>query len=213
MHRRNLISFGDSFPEARNLKSAEISYGQIIANRFNLSYQNLSVGGSSIDHLLIQITEGIKNNICKSGDVALFSLTESSRSIYFDPSPVSMSVMFDKQVKPEKSIQAQYYYKYLYSDELANFRNIQTIATLQLICSKYAINDFYISNFRGLNLDFISTSIPFIDKTKIYIETILDILDLKFPVPNTQYMDETTHPNALGHKKIAEELIKWINFQ
>lgn len=112
------------------------------------------------------------------------------------------------------------FYRYIYSEELATLSMNTVLLALQRICQQYHINDHYISCWDSLDL-----SLPGIDKSKVYQEgkiSMADILDCRkdqarkditIDKSHPMIYPNECHPNQQGHVMIANELIKWIDFQ
>lgn len=210
---KDFAIFGDSWPYGVDLNSEEIPFGKILATKLNFNYHCYAEPGTSIEHMILQLHRCLSKQKGHN-TVALFCLTESSRSLYFDPTPQTTSVMWNG---PDPSdIVSTNYYKYIHSDKLDYFRLHQSVVTLQTICKEFKIQDYYVSSFAPINWDIIS--LRGLNRTKFYkqgTETFLDFFGCDFVDPNNEYFlgSASTHPNQKGHELIAEKLLPWINYQ
>ena len=85
---------------------------------------------------------------------------------------------------------------------------------LQRMCQQHSIKDYYLEGWTHIDWAYNG-----IDKNKIYTQNATEILDVDLN-PRTselrKYQDSVYikpnkyHPNELGHKRIAEEMSKWI---
>lgn len=208
---KRLVVFGDSWPYGWDLKPGEKPFGELIAENLNYHYSLFAEPETSIENMVLQFNRFIKqkdNMEC----VALFCMTEPSRSLYFSNGPKITSVMWDGPNQDDAVSQA--YYRYIHSAELDFFRLTQSLIVLQSLCRHYNITDYYVNSFSQINwnqLDLVG-----VDMSKVYGQgnvSFLDFFGCKYVDPNNMYFigGDTAHPNQLGHKLIAEKLTSWIN--
>ena len=85
---------------------------------------------------------------------------------------------------------------------------------LKRMCEQHNIKDFYLEGWTHIDWSYNG-----IDKEKIYSKNATEILDVDLN-PRTselrKYQDSQFikpnkyHPNEIGHKRIAEEMSRWI---
>jgi hypothetical protein len=215
MNFDNVVVFGDSWPAGEELKPGEKTFGEIIANHYNSKFYNYAQVCTSIEHMLLQADDFLKNKtqIIKQTTCAVFFLTDIARSIFWDS---------NKQIKSIRVIGDvnKYYYKQIYSEELATFKANQALLAVQRMCQVYDLHDFYIVGWTKFPMLLSGT-----DLNKVYEQGNSTCLDM-FKVydndptddPNFMYYDynhyirpNQCHPNQLGHQTIANNLIKWID--
>ena len=202
----NLVTFGDSWPWGAELQDDEKPYGYWIANELNLEFRNYSNEGTTIEHMILQLDEYIKNN--KDDTIAIFFVTNPIRAMYHD------GKNFVSHRPTVKSKKTNLYYETLQSDILDNHRSNVFVLALQKMCSKFKIKDYYLEGWSN-----IKWNLQGIDLEKFYNKTAMDILgaqlnnrtiELSKYQQNKYIKPNKYHPNENGHKKIAEELSKWI---
>jgi hypothetical protein len=107
------------------------------------------------------------------------------------------------------------YFKYIYNDEHCDLMFNNDVILLQALCRKYNVDDYYIAGWQDFAFR------PQVDLSKIYkqgkvtcaelVEMKKNLADTFDPDPNNQYLrPNISHPNALGHQKIAQHLYEWI---
>ena len=101
------------------------------------------------------------------------------------------------------------------SDKLDYHRAQVFILALQRICQQNNIKDYYIEGWTNIDWNYTG-----IDTLKMYPRTATQILDVDLnprtseisKYQQSQYIKPNKyHPNELGHKRIAEELLQWIS--
>jgi hypothetical protein len=210
----NLLTFGDSWPYGSELPVSVPTYGKLIANKLDISYFCFANPATSIEHMILQLQQAIPQLDHTQKNLAIFTLTSPTRSIYFN-SNVAREIYIGTNDAISKN-----YFKYLWSDALDHLKVNTTILALQHICSRYNIDDYYVSGFNSINPDYYG-----IDVTRIFNNgnmSLADLLDcqvsdgmfdnMDFCIDHTnKYITPNIcHPNQLGHEKIAEVLYKWI---
>ena len=203
----SFISFGDSWPAGEELLPNDQTFGQIIATKLGYDFINYSQSCTGVPHILLQLKKCLEENpVCKT--TMLFSLSSASRSIYFNNSWKEIQVN-------EPDIVSKTYYKYLHSNQLDSLMFSTYILALQKMCSYYNINDYYVSCWSPVEL-----FLPGINQEKIYPKTLVNILgcgaksndyEIKVDRKHETIIPNLCHPNALGHRLIADELFSWIN--
>lgn len=207
-----LAVFGDSWPYGCDLHPGEKPFGQLLADKLSYEYVLCARPETSIEHMVLQLSEFVKHMGTDTAHKALFCLTEPSRSLYFAPEPATTSVMWDGPKQGDTVSQA--YYKYVHSDKLDYFRLNQSITVLQKICKDYNIADYYVTSFSKVTWE--QLDVVGMDRTKFFDNgnsTFLDFFGCRYVDPENRYFlgSATAHPNQLGHELIAERLIEWIS--
>lgn len=210
MNIANFVTFGDSWPAGAELNVNEYPFGKIIANNLNLNFINFAEGGSSIEHLTLQLNNFLNLNNSEN-TIALFFLTEHSRSLYYKNGWKHTFARSDDDITNK-------WLKYFYSEELHILRANQTLVYLQAVCNQYKIKDFYVNGWSKFPI-----TIKGIDETKIYKKStclemfstsVYDLIDgpeiFLYNPDNKFIKPKICHPNQLGHNKIAEVLTPWI---
>ena len=205
-----LVSFGDSWPAGAELKGGAIPFGKLIADELGYNFENYAQNATSIPHMILQLQQYIKDNP-GSHPTALFCITSSSRSIYYDED--HMEHMGWREIHISNSDEtSKQYYKHFYSEQLGHFHANVYLAALQHLCLKNKIRDRYVFNWEKIDL------IPGIDTGKIYHNTLADILgagirhtkEVNINSNHELVKPNRNHPNQKGHQKIADVLAEWI---
>jgi hypothetical protein len=207
----NLVTFGDSWPAGAELLETEVPFGAIMANHYNLDYYTYSKHGSAISDMVLQLKQYLSDFFEKK-TTAVFFLTDFSRVTNFNSK--GEQTYFGKTSD-------NIYYKW-YTDYFGMLLANAIIVQLQSICKQNNIEDYYIVGWTKWDMSFT----PGIDLNKIYDRGNTTCLNL-FKVYNNDPTDDPEfilydynhyikpnqcHPNQLGHQKIANELIKWIDY-
>lgn len=211
------IGFGDSWAYGDGLDfSCEHTYLALLANQHNADYINYAQSGSSLPQLVIQFKKFLEEDRRASTRYcAIFFLTAKERFFTYhhqvDHEFNPRGIFPEEGMARELQKMNEVYYKYLYSDEFADYNANVTLITLQSLCRHYNIEDYYISGWQDY-----SNMWPEIDQRKIYKRTCHDFLNLEMdeygcPLNNNPYFPSNdSHPNQLGHQKIADMLDRWI---
>lgn len=205
-----LATFGDSWAYGIELQPNEKPFGQIMAEKLGVDFKNYAWWSTSIEHLVFQLRQFIEERPKFDHVTSVFFLTDYSRTLTIEPTQVIEIDVHDPKFKS--------YYQTVYSDDLGIFKANVIMLALQHICQQYKINDYYICGWTPIEF-----TLPGIDKNKIFrqgLNTCADILNIPglLDVPDCFYQQENfyfwpnvCHPNQLGHRHIADTLIKWIN--
>lgn len=192
------------------MNQGEKPFGHLLAESMKIKLGHFPEPATSIPHMVWQLQRAIGEQVV-SESMALFFLTSVSRSIYFDAGQWK-----EIQVNRDE-IPSQNFYKYIHSEELADFLMNCYVLALQRMCQQNGIDDYYISCFDNLNL-----YLNGIDKTKFYQEgkiSLADILGCRIDSSEEILIDRLhpmiypnhCHPNQQGHQMIANKLNQWIN--
>tara|TARA_Y100000389_G_C17437416_1_gene506383 strand:- start:537 stop:1178 length:642 start_codon:yes stop_codon:yes gene_type:complete len=207
-----IVSFGDSWPAGAELNTGEKPFGELIAEQSDYNHANYSQSGTSIPHMILQLQKYIKNDP-GGHPYALFCITSSSRSLYYDDDYLLNLGWREIHIHNEDAA-GESYYRHLYSDTLAYFHANVYILALQQICIKHKIKDRYVFCWESFDL------MPGIDTSKIYPHTLVDIIgagakpagkkEVAIDRNHECVKPNDCHPNQKGHQKIADELAEWI---
>ena len=205
----NLAVFGDSWPVGTELQSHELAFGDLLHERLNTNnFFNCAEQGSTIDSLVIQLHDFMKKKI--EDCICVFFITNPARYLYFENNKA-------KILRPtgDKSALTKFYFGEVQSDELDYHKANISILALQRMCQQKGYKDYYMEGWTNMTWDYAG-----IDTNKMYPKTATHILDVDLnpktseigKYQQSEYIKPNKyHPNELGHKKIAEELLQWIS--
>jgi hypothetical protein len=200
---KTLVTFGDSWPAGAELADNELTFGKIIADYYSAEFFNFAEPGSAIDNMILQLDKYIKT--CEINNLlAVFFLTDISRALFWRNRKLDSIHPLDRD---------SWYTKYMYSNELNHFRANEAVLTLQRMCERYKIKDYYIMGWTKFPL-----TLSGIDHNKIYehgTQTCLNMFgsddsNFIYSKENQYVRPNADHPNQLGHRLIAQNLIAWI---
>lgn len=209
----DLLVFGDSFPAGAELEDLNDRFPVLVANQLQRNLQDFSRGATSIDHVVWELMQYLKNNTPGKDCVALFCLTDPSRTLYFEGKNLI-------ELTPHSDdVAAEAYFKYIYSDNLEKFNWEKNVAYLEYACYVHSIKAFFINNWKHPYKlsDIVKRS---------YNQSICELLGSnqrewdgqiginpfdqeRKNVPN-KYFSMRYHPNAEGHRLIAHCIAEWI---
>ena len=216
MDKKRLVVFGDSWARGSELAPNEKTFGELLSERLGCeSFANYSHPASSISHLMVQLKNFLKMLQDTGRDpseyLAVFFLTAQDRSMsYLDndwifQTPHGGFSTNGYQRELVASINDMYW-KYFHSQELTETTVNTNLVALQTVCQKYNIADFYIPGWEQFDLW------PEIDSTRIHTVSCGEAINFDLgPFENNPYIHPNiSHPNQLGHQKIADLLYDWI---
>lgn len=209
-----LVTFGDSWPAGAELKAGEQPFGHKLADLLHSSkYTNCAVPATSNEHMILQLGQYINQIKNVANHIAIFFVTETSRSCLIDNNNNYLEIKFNGN--PEKHSLDYYYFKHFHTRAQDKFKTHKTILSLQRMCSKSGINDFYVIGWqKNVDLDW-----PGIEKEKFYdcgnttCANWLEPTHDKFwstAKSNPYIKPNDNHPNQAGHDLIANKLYEWI---
>jgi lysophospholipase L1-like esterase len=222
--RKLLLSFGDSWTYGAELPEADreqLNFTAQLANLLQIDQiNNFGEVGSSISHLQIQLRNAINDGqipINQAETTAVFFLTGQERFLFFDhrgefanltaSGYIARPLQYDLRDQFDKIY--NFYYKNIHSTAADIITLNINLLALQAICQEYNIKDYYISGWEKLKLW------PEVNTSRIYAlgqQHCGDLLNLDHNFKNDQYIVPWgTHPNAVGHKLIAQALFDMIN--
>lgn len=204
-----VVTFGDSWPAGAELNNNEKTFGELVAESYNAKFYNFAELGTSNFHLMLQLKKFLLLEEIKNKNIlAIFFITNYSRLLVIENGKIkSVSVHNEDE-----------YYK-TFTDDSAIFMNNILLSSLQHLCKSKNISDKYIFGWIKFAIDEI------VDENKFYNKGQTTCLNM-FKVnendptddPNFIYYDHNhyirpnvCHPNQLGHRTIANNLINWIN--
>lgn len=193
-----VVTFGDSWPDGAELMPGEQPYGKLIADYYQCEFINLAESATSIDHMILQLNSLLEKSL--TGSIcAVFFLTDIARSIYWNTHGQAEELQWRNTN----------YLKHLYSDQLSNFRANQALLSLQRMCEKYQLKDFYVVGWTKFPI-----TLKGIDLNKLYQsgnKTCVNMFNDTGIDPMEYFKPSISHPNQLGHQQIAKTLIQWID--
>lgn len=218
--KKKFIVFGDSWTWGADLGPDEKTYGELIAERKGMEFQNYAEVSTAPEHMILQLHEMINTSpFTDTNYTALFSVTSLTRFMYF-----SKYAKFDKKYgtncgyvawngTEKDDLASEMYYKHIHSDKLDNFKFYTTVMTLQTLCKEHNINDYYALSFS--TVDWNNNIFTGVDRHKFWNKghtNFLEMFGCKIVDPKNKYFKGTTggHPNQLGHELIAQHLSEWI---
>jgi hypothetical protein len=217
---QELWIFGDSWPYGSELNSNDVAYGELLGQQLSVGrIKNYSAPGTGISHMILQLQQAIKKNQSSlTKKIAVFFLSGQERFMcYHDDQVVNLSSR-GPRINPENNAGVMQhmndlYYKYFYTDQMRDFFMNTNLLTLQAMCRHHKIDDYYIAGWQQFNFW------TEVDHDKVYNQgrtSCQELLDMVFDnrdgvVRNNAYFTPNiSHPNQLGHQRIADTLFEWI---
>jgi hypothetical protein len=215
-----LLIFGDSWPHGDELQIHDVAYGELLAQQLGIAtVKNYSDPGTGIGHMILQLQTAIQATAHNTGKkIAVFFLSGQERHLcYCDDKILNLNIR-GPRINPENDphmaeILNNTYYKYFYSDQMRDFYMNTNVLALQSMCRHHNIEDYYIAGWQQFNFW------PEVDLERIYDQgrtSCRELLNMEFDnrdgvVFNNMYFSPNlSHPNQLGHQKIADCLFDWI---
>lgn len=202
-----MLIFGDSWPFGSELSQNELSYGQLLAEKLGHNLALFAQPSTSIPHLILQLRNAIAQG--HRDCIAVFFLTGVDRDLLWDQGKT-------RELNPTHPEDLDWYSRYN-SPELSTYRVNTTLVSLQAICAKYNITDYYIWGWDNVDLW------KEVDQTRVYKDTVADVFLEGANIPagtnkimylknskNRYIWPNSGHPNQLGHQRIADLLQEWI---
>ena len=207
---KKLVVFGDSWPAGAELIDAnQTCFPSIMGDILEIQIDNQSQSGSSADQALLKFL-----NYDLIDCAVLFCFTSYARYIRFDNAK-------DFEVHPNnRDLASLGYYAELYSDDLGQFNFLKNILVVQGVCKSSNIPVYCVSNWNtvpnhkliDLNIFYKKSLFEILGMTNVTTESAKEYNFKLQMLRNKQYIyPNTAHPNAQGHRLIAEELASWIN--
>ena len=207
-------------------------FSHLVAENLGMTYDNISKSGSNNDWITEKTIEWFETgNTC---DIAIIQFTIDSRTNWYDdnereyfigPSPSSYYPRLNSNKNIKKSVfVSNLYYKTFYSDIIGRKNRSKNLYILNQYLknknSKLIILDLpfttqtiigdksweKLSNINAINIcELLGYNKNYGKKTNINPNYCIDLMNKQFP------HHTGTHPNELGHQKIANYLIEEIN--
>jgi hypothetical protein len=218
-----LLGFGDSWSAGSGLDFAngEQDFVRLAARQFDIPCFNTSIPGTGLPHLILQFKKFIGQHYHASVNYhAVFFLTAIERDLCYNDNGTV------EEINPRNPKFADYYAK-IYSNDLAIFRLNTILLSLHQLCQHYGIHDHYIFGWQTPDLW------PEINRDNFWQQGRRSVLDLfleDYPdaprniihlkenmnhpwIMKPQFAGDSNggHPNQLGHEKIAQALIEWVD--
>lgn len=214
MNQPVLIGFGDSWAAGHDLGPKEKCYLQLTAEKLGIPYYNFAVGSSSIPHMVIQFQNFIDTAYFPRNRYhAVFFLTAQERNFCYDQDTKNI-VHLSAGSHPKHE-----YYRF-YNNELGEHVANCSILTLQRLCDIYGIQGYYVPGWQQIRLwksvditQFWRQGKNAITETFHDQQGFVPLSDLLKDPKNLHFGPAHDHPNQLGHKKIAQALVDWIDIE
>jgi hypothetical protein len=209
-----LVVFGDSWVTGAGLGQPpnEVSphaFGSQLSVLLGSSqFVNCGIEGSSNSRTVLQLLNYTKNYQNLDSHTAIFFITTPARSCVISRDD---NTVIDLPCH-DNTMLCKTYLEYFSSCEQLNFECFKNILAMQQICKHYEINDYYISGWSDLDLEF-----PGIDQSKFYPKTCAQLIGYKttddfIKLPRNEYVvDDSKHPSIAGHRIIAQALYDFIH--
>jgi hypothetical protein len=203
----HLVWFGDSWP-AGVPGSIDQAFPALIGNNLGITSLNYSRPGSSIPELLIQFnqwkTQGYQTDkkyiliVCLTNDNRFYWKNDGG---WFNVSP--WNAEFEN---------SKYFYKHTYNREAVDFYNTCCIGHLKNLTSECNIPLYFLRNFKNMHDDCKRHSIFDTGLVQFLLDNPDAIWseDMKTQIVKEKIgkglFTDCAHPNAHGHKKLADLL-------
>jgi hypothetical protein len=224
-----LLNFGDSWAYGAELEPRpeiqQLNYSACLGKLLGVdSVEHFAMTASSVSHMVVQFYNFVDKfyTEIQQGNTkytAVFFLTAKQRFMmkyqehWVFLSPLGAGALPGTSTALTKH--NEMYFKYIYNDEHCDLMFNNDVILLQALCRKYNVDDYYIAGWQDFAFR------PQVDLSKIYkqgkvtcaelVEMKKNLADTFDPDPNNQYLrPNISHPNALGHQKIAHHLYEWL---
>jgi hypothetical protein len=216
-------------------QTKNFSFPKIVSDYFDAKCINLSLPGISNDLLPLIAWENLKN-IDSQNDTVFFCLTSPSRVSLFneqsEPRTVLPSIQ-DTYRRPSEHPNWKEWYKYFDTAPQQTFNYERNINFLFNWCKNQQLNFYFMNIFTVQTYQIFDQTLSenwLLPKNKCLANCILPVLDSEFGgivledrswLTNIEWQNQQKaidqyikpnycHPNLLGHKKIAQEIIKLL---
>ena len=232
---QKFIWLGDSWTYGYELteeKRTTSSYPVIVSSVFDMECVNLGEVGSSIEYMLYALTKN--RHLVNDGDIIFFNLTSKYRFLWIeeDGTPaVTLQLMARKKATDYKIVKESFE-KYFVNEQYIDWKAVSVLNSLYLLSKELGATPVFLNIFSRTRFED-SCLIPkenwLLPQSTCIAEYILgyisnkdlvvveDMPDLSIseweqtkPLVEKYIKPHKQHPNELGHRKIAEELIKEI---
>lgn len=201
-----ILNFGDSWAHAADV-GHEHGYSYLMSCSLKLTWKDYSRPSSSVGNMILQLQNFLKTDYNPNHNhTALFFVTAQERQLMFDANGTPVDYHLQQH--------GEYYQKH-YNHQLGNHNLNTSIITLQSMCRRYKIKDYYLL---GWQLPMLWHEV---DVTKFYDHGCSNAINMMAgPEANLIDMMSGSHPGLVsstnghpskdGHRKIYEEWLKWM---
>ena len=203
----HLVWFGDSWP-AGLPGPIDQAFPALVGNNLGITSQNYSRPGSSIPELLIQFDQWKAQEYDQDKNYILIAcLTNSNRFYWKDDND-----WFTVRAGSIEFENAGYFYKHTYNREAVEFYNASCIGHLKNLSNECDAALYFVRNFKNINEHSEKHSLSDIGLVQFLLDNPDAIWsdDLKKQIVKERIgkglFTDCAHPNAHGHKKIADLL-------
>lgn len=232
---QKVIWFGASWPEGweldKTVSSAEVAalvYPSLVAEHFGLECVNLSATGGSNDYISYALDKN--KHLISKGDIVIFDIASKYRFLWIeeDGTPVVTKLMLARGKATIYKKIKELYEKFFVNEQYIDWKTTTTLNSLYLMALHLGATPFFINNYSKTNF---KTIIPeknwLLPQSMCIAEYILGYISDKDLIVVKDMPELTTaeweqakpfvekyirplenHPNVVGHRKIADELIK-----
>lgn len=211
----NIWSFGDSWAAGYGLKENEKRFGDYIAKECQAAHINHGVAGSSLGHILEIFTK--KANKIKQSDLVIFIIPPDIR--WYNVKEQKFYSIFSGMKEYNKFIKNKnsYWFTYHHSLFIYTIINIcKDIGCKFVLAHNYGVLSFEncfeslidINCFLDINKS-LTTLLGGNDWYENYSDKLTD--DGPPFIYGDYFIKNDTHPNELGHKMIANLILRKIN--
>ena len=201
-----LVWFGDSWP-AGVPGPVDQAFPAVVGEYLGITSLNYARPGSSIPELLIQFNQWKTQDYDRDKNYILIAcLTNSNRFYWKDDKWFTVGYY----LRHDSSVEN--FYKYAYDQEAVDFYNICCIGHLKSLCNDLHIPLCLVRNFESMYTDFKNHSLLDTGLIQFLLDTPNAIWgeDIKKQIVKEQIgkglFTNCAHPNADGHKKLADLL-------
>jgi hypothetical protein len=203
----HLVWFGDSWP-AGVPGTKDHAFPALVGNNLGIESLNYSRPGSSIPELLIQFDQWKTQDYHKDKNYILIACLTNSNRFYWNDDYRWFTV--GNYLHHDTSVEK--FYKHSYNQEAVDFYNSCCIGHLKSLCNDLNISLYLVRNFESMYTDFKNNSLSDTGLVQFLLDDPDAIWrdDLKKQITKEKIgkglFTDCAHPNACGHKKIADLL-------
>jgi hypothetical protein len=202
---RYLLNFGDSWAHGMDA-GLGFRYADLMSTRLNMLLLDYSIPSTSAPRMVVELQKFLQTVYDPQlSYTALFFVTAQERQLLFRDN----GEPHDLQINDEPD-----YYKKYYTNRLGNFTLNTAIITLQAMCKKYGIQDYYMLGWQHPILW------PVVDTGKFYDNGKTNALDIILQTGTRSKIDlldvghaglTNGHPSIAGHSIITDTWLAYIN--
>ena len=206
MNNHYLLNFGDSWAHGADA-GYEKRYATLMAQKLNMTLIDYSIPSTSAPRMVVELQQFLQNSYNPNNFyTALFFITAQERQLLFTENGTPRDLTINNDAE---------YYKKFYTSRLGNYTLNTTIITLQVLCQKYNIKDYYLLGWLK------PTLWAEVDIGRFYNNgrtNALNVILQDSSNINFYGVDLTDHPgfinghpSIIGHQRISDEWLAWIN--